>query len=153
MSKTVIVILLITAVTWLSAISAPAQSAEEQFLALEQSWMDALFKKESAKLEAILAPEFAIVGAGSTASDMLGDRAGWLKFSATRPWPRHEVKIIKVTKVDRFAVVHCILKAEYPPQSITAKGGMITFLVTDVWAGRGGRWQVVSRHSSFPGEK
>lgn len=128
-------------------------SAAEQFLELEQGWMDALAKKDMAKLEATLAPEFTIVGAGSTAGDMVGDRAGWVRLAGQRPWPRHAVKIIKVNKVDRTAVVHCVLTAEYPPNSITAKGGLITFLVTDTWVERGGRWQVLSRHSSMPTKK
>ena len=115
--------------------------------------MDALAKKDAAKLEATLAPEFTIVGVGSTADDRVGDRAGWLRLSGRRPWPRHEVKIVKVNRLDRTAVVHCVLTAEYPPNSITAKGGLITFLVTDVWVERGGRWQVLSRHSSLPAEK
>ena len=137
----------------LAASVSAQRSAEEQFLELEQGWMDALAKKDAAKLEAILAPEFTIVGAGSTAGDMVGDRANWLKLSGKHPWPRHEVKIIKVNKLDRVAVVHCILTAEYPPRSITVKGGMITFLVTDTWVERGGRWQVLSRHVSLPAAK
>jgi len=115
--------------------------------------MGALAKKDMAKLETILAPEFTIVGAGSTANEMVGDRANWLKFAVRFSWPRHEVKIIKVHNFERMAVVHCILTAEFPPQSITAKGGLINFLVTDTWVKREGRWQVLSRHASLPAEK
>ena len=154
MSKKIVLYAVVIAACVVSAASSGAQrSAEEQFLELEQGWLDALAKKDAAKLEATLAPEFTIVGAGSTAGNMVGDRAGWLKLSGLRPWPRHEVKIVKVNKIDRTAVVHCVLTAEYPPNSITSKGGLITFLVTDTWVERGGRWQVLSRHSSLPAEK
>ena len=154
MSKKVIGYAFVIAACLTCVVSSGAQqSAEQQFLALEQGWMDALAKKDAAKLEATLAPEFTIVGAGSTASDMVGDRASWLKLSGLRPWPRHEVKIVRVNKIDRTAVVHCVLTAEYPPNSITANGGLVTFLVTDTWVERGGRWQVLSRHSSLPADK
>ena len=154
MSKKVIASVVVIAASLICAAPIYAQhSAEDQFLELEQGWMDALAKKDRAKLETILASEFTIVGVGSTASDMVGDRAGWLNLSGKRPWPRHEVKIIKVNKLDHTTVVHCVLTAQYPPQSITAKGGLITFLVTDTWIERGGRWQVLSRHASLPPEK
>ncbi|HEX6622775.1 MAG TPA: nuclear transport factor 2 family protein [Pyrinomonadaceae bacterium] len=135
------------------ALTGAQRSAAEQFLELEQGWMDALARKDAAKLEATLAPEFTIVGVGSRADDMVSDRAGWPRLSGQRPWPRHEVKIIKVSKLDRTAVVHCVLTAEYPPRSITPKGGLITFLVTDTWVERGGRWQVLTRHASLPAER
>ena len=154
MSKKVIAYVVVIAASLICAASAGAQrSPEDQFLELEQGWMDALAKKDMAKLEATLAPEFTIVGAGSRADDMVGDRASWLRLAGLRPWPRHEVKVVKVNKLDRTAVVHCVLAAEYPPNSITAKGGLITFLVTDTWVERGGRWQVLSRHSSLPAGK
>ena len=154
MSRKAIGLVIVIAASLIYAAPIVAQlSPEAQFLELEQGWVDALAKKDTAKLEATLAPEFTIVGLGSTADDMIGDRAGWLKLSGQRPWPRHEVKVIKVNKLGGTAVVHCILTAQYPPQSITAKGGLITFLVTDTWVERGGRWQVLSRHSSLPAEK
>ena len=154
MSKNVIAYVAVVAVSLICAASVDAQrSAEGQFLALEQGWMDALAKKDTAKLETILAPGFTIVGAGSSADDMVGDRASWLKNAGRFSWPRHEVKIIKVHNFERMAVVHCVLTAEFPPQSITTKGGLITFLVTDTWVKRDGRWQVLSRHASLPAEK
>lgn len=150
MFKKTIAYVAVVVASLICAASVNAQgSVEEQFRELEQGWMDALAKKDVVKLEATLAPEFTIVGVGSSAGDMVGHRADWLKLSSRRPWPRHEVKIIKVNKLDSIAVVHCVLVGEYPPQSITAKGGVITFLVTDTWVERGGRWQVLSRHSSL----
>lgn len=100
--------------------------------------MDALAKKDSAKLGPAFAPEVTIVGVGSGADEMVGDRAGWPKLSGRHHWPRHEVKIIRANKVDRTWVVHCVLSAGYPPRSIAAKGGLITFLVTGTWVERGG---------------
>ena len=154
MSKKIIASIVVIAAGLICAASASGQrSLEGQFLELEQGWMDALAKKDMAKLEATLAPEFTIIGVGSRADDMVGDRANWLRLAGLRPWPKHEVKVAKVIKLDRVAVVHCVLTAEYPPQSITAKGGLITFLITDTWVERGGRWQVLARHTSLPASK
>lgn len=154
MSKKLIayVVVISAGLIWAAFVSAQ-RSPEGQFLELEQGWMDALAKKDMAKLEATLAPEFTIVGAGARVDNMFGDRANWLRLAERRPWPRHEVKVVKVNKLDRVAVVHCILTGEYPPQSITAKGGLITLLVTDTWVERGGGWQVLSRHASLPAAK
>jgi len=120
------------------------------FTRLELQWMDALAAKDQAALESLLAPEFSIVGVGSTVDDFTSDRASWLRLAVARPWPKHEVRHVKVTRVGETAVVQLVLSGTYPPKSLTQEGGKLDFLVTDVWARRQGTWQVVSRHSSLP---
>ena len=123
---------------------------DAQFLKLEQDWMDALAAKDREKLEATLADDFTIIGAGSTLADATAERGAWLEVAMQRPFPRHEVRILKVTQLADAAVVHCVLKGEYPPMPWIPEGGTLEFLITDTWIHRDGRWQVIARHSSLP---
>ena len=130
--------------------SAPAASDVSEFTRLELQWMDALAAKDEATLQALVAPEFRIIGAGSTVDELTADRASWLRVGLARPFPRHEVSHVKVTRLADVAIVQFVLSGTYPPRSLTPEGGRLDFLTTDVWARRDGRWQVVSRHSSLP---
>ena len=136
--------------TFVHQSSMPATADVEAFTRLERQWMDALAAKDEPALQRILAAEFSIVGAGSTAQDMVGDRASWLLLALSRPFPKHDVTCVRVTRTGDAAVVQCILTADYPPKSLTAEGGRLQFLTTDVWVNREGSWQVLSRHSSLP---
>jgi len=126
---------------------APASDVE-QFTRLERQWMDALEAKDEATLHKIVAQEFTIVGTGSTPDEMVTDRASWMRVALLRPFPKHEVTNLRVTRVGDVAIVQCVLTGVYPPKSLTQEGGTLTFLTTDVWANLGGAWQVMSRHSS-----
>jgi len=127
---------------------APASDVEE-FTRLERQWMDALAAKDEATLAKIVAPEFTIVGTGSTPDDMVADRASWMRIALLRPFPKHEVTNLRVTRVGGVAIVQCVLAGIYPPKSLTQEGGTLRFMTTDVWANRSGSWQVISRHSSL----
>jgi hypothetical protein len=130
--------------------SAPADSDVSEFTRLELQWMDALAAKDEATLQALVAPEFRIIGAGSTVDELTTDRASWMRVGLARPFPRHEVSRVKVTRLADVAIVQFVLSGTYPPRSLTPEGGRLDFLTTDVWAKRDGKWQVVSRHSSLP---
>ena len=140
----------VLAVTVSAQAASPAASEVEEFTRLERRWMDALAAKDEATLQGIVAPEFSIVGVGSTAADLTSDRASWIRVGMARPFPRHDVSNVKVTRVGDVAVVQFVLSGTYPPKSLTPEGGRLDFLVTDVWARRNGTWQVVTRHSSLP---
>ena len=127
-----------------------ATAIEEQFHKLEIRWMDALSNKDVPVLEETLAPGFTIIGAGSTLDDATATKEQWLAVGLKRPFPRHTVKILKVSRVGDTAVVQCILTGEYPPMPWIPKGGTLQFLITDTWIQREGRWQVLARHSSLP---
>lgn len=137
------------AFTFTAQPGAPASDAEE-FTRLERQWMDALAAKDESTLQKIVAQEFTIVGTGSTRDDMVTDRASWMRVALLRPFPKHEVTNLRVTRVGDVAIVQCVLTGVYPPKSLTPEGGTLTFLTTDVWANRNGAWQVMSRHSSLP---
>lgn len=145
-----VMLLLVVSAAGLFAADEP--SAEEQFRQLELVWMNALAEKNSEVLEATLAPEFSIIGARSTADDPIGSRENWLAVAMKHPWPRHEVKVLRVTRIHDTAIVQAILSATYPPSPFAPQGGPVSFLVTDTWVKRADAWQVVSRHSSFPAQ-
>jgi hypothetical protein len=128
----------------------PDPSLNVQFHQLEVRWMDALANKDVAVLEDTLAPGFTIIGAGSTVDDAATGRQQWLDVGLKRPFPKHTVKIVGVTRTGDTAVVQCILTGDYPPMPWIPKGGKLQFLVTDTWILREGRWQVLARHSSLP---
>lgn len=130
----------------------PEPSLEQQFHKLELRWMDALADKDVAVLEDTLAPGFTIIGAGSTLDDATTTRQQWLDVALKRPWPKHTVKIVKVTRAGDTVIVQCILTGEFPPMPWIPKGGTLQFLTTDTWVQRDGRWQVLARHSSLPPE-
>ena len=77
----------------IAAGSLPAQTPEERFQQLEQGWMDALSAQDTAALERVLAAEFTIIGAGSTAAEPPGSRAVWLANAMRHRWPRHAVRV------------------------------------------------------------
>jgi len=128
----------------------PQISPEERFRQLELKWMDALAEKDAAVLEQILATEFTIIGVGSTVEEPVGTRQEWLGVGLKRPFPKHQVRILKVHQLPEVAVVHGVLTADYPPMPWAPKGGTLSFLITDTWVHRDARWQVVARHSSLP---
>ena len=141
------VIAMIVAIT----IVARAQEADPpDFLTLETAWAEALAGQNVEELEALLLQEFAIVGANSTIDDALGTRGSWLANAVKYPWPQHEVRVLRVSRDGDTAVVHAVWTADYPPRSITAEGGRLSFLISDTWVLRENSWRVLARHSSLP---
>ena len=124
-------------------------TVDSRFLALEQAWMDALVAKDTVQLQRFLAAEFTIIGFGATADDRPTNRDRWLANAVRFNWPKHQVRLLGVRPLGSATVVQAVLTATFPPRSITPEGGLVTFLVTDTWIERDGRWQVVSRHSSL----
>jgi hypothetical protein len=150
----IVVFVVATSLLTACASSEPPPVADvDHFSALEKRWMDALAAKDVHTLEELLAPEFSIIGAGSTADRRTASRASWLEVGLKRPFPRHNITDVRVTLLGAAAVVQLNLTGDYPPNSLTIEGGTVTFLITDVWVNRAGKWQVVSRHSSLPGKR
>src|SRR5688572_32608822 len=87
----------------------PQPDSAADFPELEQRWMDALAGKNVTVLEQLLASDFTIVGAGSTADDLATDRAAWLSNAVKFPWPRHEVRNVRARNLGDSAVVHAVL--------------------------------------------
>ena len=112
--------------------------------------MDALADKDVAVLEQMLAHEFSIIGAGSSADAPIATRQEWLAVGLQRPFPRHAVRILSVVELPDVAVVQGIVTGATRPMPWLPEGGTLRFLITDTWVYREQRWQVVARHSSRP---
>ena len=114
---------------------------------LQRDWMDAWRRDDRARLEEILAPEFTLT---SARTDRLVDRAEWLRLLDTTRSESFEYSDFLVQVFGDAAVVKSRLT------QVATVGGQpwnATFMVTDVWIRRDGRWQVVARHSSTPPSK
>ena len=120
-------------------------STHDELIRLQNEWMDAWQRRDQDALESIIAPEFTLT---SARSDRLVSREQWLDIALHRAaveWYRYED--FHVTVFGDAAVVK-----SRATQKATVDGAdwSESFLLTDVWVGRDGRWQVVARHSSTP---
>jgi ketosteroid isomerase-like protein len=120
---------------------------ERTLVDLQHEWMDAWRRDDRARLEEILAPEFTLT---SARTDRLVDRAEWLRLLDTTRGVSFAYSDVHVQVFGDAAVVKSRLT------QVATVGGQpwnATFMLTDVWVRREGRWQVVSRHSSTPPSK
>jgi hypothetical protein len=121
---------------------------DEQVLTdLQVAWMDAWRRQDRGALEAILAPEFTLT---SARTDQIVDRAEWLGMLDRVKNESFEYTDFRIDVFGDAAVVRSRLTqvARVDDQPWDA-----TFMLTDVWIRRQGRWQVVARHSSSPPAK
>ena len=120
---------------------------ERTLIDLQNEWMAAWQRLDYDRLEQILAPEFTLT---SARSDQLVDRSEWLRLLDLVRNESFEYTDFVVQVFDDAAVVKSRL-------SQVARVGdqpwNETFMITDVWIRRNGRWQVVARHSSTPPAK
>jgi ketosteroid isomerase-like protein len=120
---------------------------ERALIDLQNEWMAAWQRLDYDRLEQILAPEFTLT---SARSDQLVDRSEWLRLLDQVRNESFEYTDFQVQVFDDAAVVKSRL-------SQVARVGdqpwNETFMLTDVWIRRNGRWQVVARHSSTPPAK
>lgn len=113
-------------------------------VACERAWAEAFVTGDYDPLQALLAPEFKLVGVRSTgASDI--PRAQWFAMLPSMRFLRFEQE---VTAVDLFgdtalATVEGYWRVDWGERVIDEN-----FFLTDVWVRPAGRWQVVRRHSS-----
>lgn len=143
-------IALATAAGAWSAPAPVASSTEVQLLALEQSWMEAMQRRDQAALEPIVAAEFQLSGVGAF-DQAPAPRAVWIDNTL------HHLKVGYVhfdrTRVRVFgdaAVVESIFtwRGEFDGEAFTD-----TTPLVDTWVKRDGRWQVVYRLVAAPPPK
>lgn len=120
---------------------------EQTLIDLQIAWMDAWQRQDRTAIEAILAPEFTLT---SARTDQIVDRAGWLGLLDRVKNVSFEYTDFRIDVFGDAAVVRSRMSqvARVDDQPWDA-----TFMLTDVWIRRGGRWQVVARHSSTPPAK
>jgi ketosteroid isomerase-like protein len=119
------------------------------FAVLEQQFMDAGTDKNYAQLEKMLAPDFTIIRVNYDPNEPIASKETWIKNLMNMSRPRYQVSDVRVKQHVHSALVHVLLKAEYPPNVITKEGGHLEFTVSDMWNWKDGRWQLTNRHSSL----
>jgi ketosteroid isomerase-like protein len=112
----------------------------QEFSGLYDLWMEAIRSRDLASLDRMLADEYVYTASGQGRVD----RQGWLRMVSvydlqTFDFPRMDVRL--------YADVALVL-CEY--RQTGTVGGQVrsgTFLITDVWVRRDGRWQIAARSS------
>ena len=120
---------------------------ERALIDLQNEWMAAVQRLDYGRLEEILAPEFTLT---SARTDELVDRSVWLRLLDQVRSESFEYSDFRVQLFGDAAVVKSRLSQV---ATVGGKSWNATFMLTDVWIRRGGRWQVVARHSSTPPAK
>ena len=119
---------------------------EETLIELQNDWMEAWQRDDRVRLEELLAPEFTLT---SARSDQIVDRAAWLGL----------LDHVKAESFTYSVLVHvfggaAVVKSRLSQvATVAGQPWNETFMLTDVWIRRDGRWQVVARHSSMPPAK
>ena len=120
-------------------------NAERQFIELSNGLADAVIRRDFPTLERILGEEFVlIVPDRPTGQDRI-ERPQWLSMVnvITAQSYRHDDFLIRIYGDVAVATSRYEQQANYGGFERSGK-----FLLTDVWAKRDGRWQLVLRHSS-----
>jgi ketosteroid isomerase-like protein len=137
----------LVAAVWCVAVAGaqrpPAQSDQQILIKLERQWNDAFYKKDTAFIASILAPEFVATYDDGSRGDKAKELALASEFnqqilSATQD--DFTVKIFQET-----AVVWFTLRVVGIKQGQKAE---LTLRYTDVWVMRDGKWLCVSTHST-----
>ena len=121
--------------------NAKGHTVEDEILRLANEWMDAVRQKDLETLESLVAPEYMLQAPGIGRMP----REQWLAAVSVYDIQSFEFDDVQVHLYGDTAVMRSryAQKATYQGRDRSGE-----FLVTDVWVGREGRWQVVSRHSS-----
>ena len=111
---------------------------------LEGEWRDALCKKDSARLRALLHPDFVLIGTRSSGPFVM-NREEWLDAIEKRDIDSIELDVREATVLDHVLVgtVQARWRIKYMSRVIED-----CVLLTDVWVHDEGRWQVIRRHST-----
>lgn len=123
--------------------------ARDELIALQDEWMAAWLRGDGDRLAEIIADEFTLT---SARSDQLVDKQRWLALATSGRvvGKSFEYRDFVVNVFGDAAVVKSRMDQV---ASVDGKPWNETFMLTDVWVRRAGRWQVVARHSSTPPAK
>jgi len=111
---------------------------------LEGEWRDALCKKDSARLRALLHPDFVLIGTRSSGPFTM-NREDWLDAIEKRDIDSIDIDVRDATVLDNVMVgtVQARWRIRYLSRVIED-----CVLLTDVWVHDEGRWRVIRRHST-----
>jgi ketosteroid isomerase-like protein len=117
----------------------PKSAARGEIVAAEAAWTEAVRTNDRAALERLLAPEFALMGAGAGRAT---PRDEWLANLAAMQIRSYAVRVTDV-RVDGDTAT-----ADAEGQWAVARNGRVmndAFVLKDTWVRRDGQWQVVRR--------
>ena len=121
-------------------------TVEQELLKLEREWLDAYIKRDMAAMERIEADDFVITFPNGQMSNKAQQVAQLKGPVPAGPPPQFYTEETKVRMIgDDVAILTGIFVARY---QTGGKEVVEKSRYTDVWAKRGGRWQVVSSHLS-----
>jgi len=121
---------------------------EEQFLALENKWMNAWKNKDEKICTAIIADDFTLTSSLSTGELMT--KAQWLAAIPNYNCISLKFDKIKVRVYGQTAIVNSWYHQE---ANANGKDWTGNFLMTDIWVNKDNNWQVVARHASWLGKQ
>jgi ketosteroid isomerase-like protein len=126
----------------------PAQAnqdtASAELVTLTKAWTDAMNAKDHAKLEAFLAPEFALY---RWSGERMAQRPDWLDFLYHTEIKEYTVRDISARAYGEVGVVTlvCTWTGVHDGAHFDIHSVMV-----DTWRHTNGKWQVVARNSCTP---
>ena len=111
---------------------------------LEGEWRDALCKKDSARLRALLHPDFVLIGTRSSGPFIM-TRDQWLEAIERRDIDSIDIEVRDATVLDHVLVgtVQARWRIKYLSRVIED-----CVLLTDVWVEDDNGWRAIRRHST-----
>lgn len=103
---------------------------------LEERWVTAFNNRDSRFMEQVMAPEYVLASSGQPQGTNITHRDGWMRVWLDQAPLPYEAKVLDVVVVGDTAVA-----------TLEARWRRNSFL-TDTWARRNGRWQLIFRHSA-----
>jgi ketosteroid isomerase-like protein len=114
---------------------------------LEQRWATALVKQDTAMLQRLLAPDYALVVSASPKRPIM--RAAWLATLPEYQTQSLTITGLTVRVLGDLALASFIGDLAARVRGVERRG---KFFLTDVWRQQNGRWRVIARYSSRPEE-
>ena len=137
---------------------------EQTIIRMQTDWIEAWLRHDEAALDRFVADDFVITTAGKGLRE---SKRQWINGAISRYAPKSfeygdmQARVFpgaavvtwrytEETTGDLLARLYGGSVEEHRQNDAGADVQQATFLLTDVWVKRDGRWQVVSRHASLP---
>ncbi|MGD0544830.1 MAG: nuclear transport factor 2 family protein [Candidatus Acidiferrales bacterium] len=131
-----------------TAAQASPDAASVELVTLTNTWTDAINAKDHAKLETLMAPEFALYRWNG---EVLSHRAQWLDNLDRIKINEYTVRDVSAKPYGEFAIVTsvCTWAGTWTGVSENSSFDYKSIMV-DTWRRANGKWQVVARSSCSP---
>jgi ketosteroid isomerase-like protein len=112
------------------------RAAAAEVKRLEEGWTQAFNNRDLQFMEQVMAPEYVLASSGGPQGTNITRREDWMRVWRGKDRLPYEAKVLDVVVVGDTAVA-----------TLEARWRRDSFL-TDTWARRRGRWQLIFRHSA-----